>query len=318
MLIDVSTKDYRHKFPFCPHPFISETFIELVKAKAGRVVRLLEDQKKVSIGLVAGIKDGILISPFSAPFGGFHFRHNNIFPSEIDRYITQLIIYGKSQKCNKLEICLPPDIYHHSFNSKMSNSLMRNGFSQSMPEITNWVDLKDFNLVFSNCNSRSTYNQSLRNNLSFHRVTEEKEKEDTYNLVSQNRKRLGRPIYMTLSELLATCKLWPVDFFQVRDIEGNIVAGAIFYRGHANIVQGIFWGDNEYGRSLRAMNFCAYNLWTHYKKLGYKFIDLGISTEDGVPNDGLIRFKEDLDCISSLRLSFFLKLDSINQASNDE
>jgi len=142
-------------------------------------------------------------------------------------------------------------------------------------------------------------------------VTEEKEKEETYILVSHNRERFGRPIYMSFNDLFETSKLWPVDFFQVRESEGNIVAGAIFYRGHPSIVQGVFWGDNDYGRSLRAMNFCTYNLWTHYKKLGYKFIDLGISTEGGVPNDGLLRFKEDQDCISSLRLSFTLQLDII-------
>jgi hypothetical protein len=49
------------------------------------------------------------------------------------------------------------------------------------------------------------------------------------------------------------------------------------------------------------MDFLVLQLWSHYKALGYRYIDLGISTESGVPNEGLLRFKETHECVSSLR-----------------
>jgi hypothetical protein len=52
------------------------------------------------------------------------------------------------------------------------------------------------------------------------------------------------------------------------------------------------------------MDFLALNLFNHYKKLGFKFIDIGISSEAGIPNEGLVRFKEIHNCTSSLRFSF--------------
>ncbi|MEI6679700.1 MAG: hypothetical protein WCL21_13885 [Mariniphaga sp.] len=308
MLIETDTKEYRQHFPFSPNPYISEQFLDLVKGKADSIVRLIEDQVKVSIGLVAGIRDQVLISAFSSPFGGFHFLHNNIFTSEIDKFLSKLISYTASQNLKAIKISLPPDIYHQSFNSKIANSLLRNGFSMDIPEITNWVDLKKFSGEFSCRNTKRNYNQSLRHKLSFQQVFTASEKEAAYNIVCLNRLRLGYPIYMTFADFQETGKLWPVDFFQVRSQKDDVVAAAIFYRGHPTIVQGIYWGDSVHGRRFRAMDFCSLNLWNHYKNLDFEFIDLGISSESGFPKNGLVRFKEDIDCISGLRLCFTLNL----------
>jgi hypothetical protein len=46
----------------------------------------------------------------------------------------------------------------------------------------------------------------------------------------------------------------------------------------------------------------------YYKNLGFKYIDLGISSESGIPNEGLMRFKESHEAVSSLRFRFRLDL----------
>ncbi|MCB0806728.1 MAG: hypothetical protein KDC05_13095, partial [Bacteroidales bacterium] len=74
------------------------------------------------------------------------------------------------------------------------------------------------------------------------------------------------------------------------------------------ITYAVFWGDSENGRPLRAMDFMLFNLWNHYKDRKFKYIDLGISTESGIPNSGLLRFKETHDCTSSLRFSFSIAM----------
>ena len=304
MIIDIDSKSYRHRFSFDPHPYLSDPFIELYKSKVTRIVRLAEDQEKASLGLIAGINNGILKSPFSAPFGGFHFRNNRIYTGEIDRFLSQLILYVIDQNLNEIKLILPPDIYCHALNSKITNSLLRNGFSMDIPEITNWVDLKKFDNNMLTETTKRHYNHSLKNNLSFRVAHEYIEKKVAYDMIYQNRKMLGRPIYMTFNDLIEVENLWPVDFFIVEDKEGSVVASSVNYRGHPRIVQGIFWGDNDYGRRLHAVNFCSYNLWNHYKNLGFDFMDFGISTEAGIPNEGLIRFKEDHNCESALRYSF--------------
>ena len=304
MLIDVDTKEYRRFFPSDPHPFVSESFIELNKVKTEKIIRLVEDSGKPAMGLVAGIKDGKILSPFSAPFGGFHFRKDIMYISEMDNYISSLREYIISQGLMGMEIVLPPDIYHLTFNAKTVSSLMRNGFQPMLPEITNWVNLGLFNGKFMQRNSREYYRQALRNKLSFNIVSDQEDKKLIYDLIRENRAKFNRPIYMTFEDMLSMESLWPVDYFQVSSEDGVMVASAIFYRSHPDICYAVFWGDNEKGRPLRAMDYLAFELWSFYKELGYEYIDLGISTENGNPNEGLLRFKESHESTSSLRYRF--------------
>lgn len=305
MLVEVDTQTYRRYFPTDPHPFVSELFIELNKWKVDRVIRLTDDINKPVIGLIAGIKDGMAQSPFSAPFGGFHFHKDNIYIHEIDTFINSLKSYILTHGLRRIELTLPPDVYHINFNTKTVNALLRAGFNLSIPDITCWVNLLHFNGVFTQKNTRKYYDQSLRYGLSFNTTSDLSEKRKVYDLICENRMRFGRPIYMTFEDLIKTSTLWPVDFFKVLGASGEILASAIFYQNHPDICYGVFWGDTETGRSLRVMDYLTFNLWSYYKSMDFKYMDLGISTESGIPNEGLLRFKESHEAISSLRYRFW-------------
>ena len=307
MLVETDISTYRRYFPVDSNPFISERFIELNRDKVDRIIRLVDESGEPVIGLVAGIKDGILKSPFSAPFGGFHFRKENIYISEIDSFIQMLSDYAASLSLNRIEIITPPDIYHMTFNAKVVNSLIRHGYKSNLPDITNWIDLEMFNGVFSQKNSREYYRQAQRNNLVFSMGHNERDKAGIYNLICENRSKFGRPVYMTLDNILSTGEIWPVEFFKVES-EKNIVASAIFYRNHNDICYAVYWGDNDEGRPLRAMDFLLLNLFTFYREAGFRYMDLGISTENGIPNEGLLRFKESHEALSSLRYRFIQEI----------
>ena len=301
MLIETDKRTFKNLFPTDANPFISEKFIELNSRKADRIVRLVDNSNEHVIGLVAGIIDGALKSPFSAPFGGFHFRKENIYISEIDRFVKLLVGYSSSNGLHRIDIVMPPDIYHMTFNAKVISALLRNGYHFMYPEITGWVQLQDFRGVFTQKNCREYYRQAQRNNLIFNRTENVCDKKEIYELICENRAKFGRPIYMTFDNIMSTGEIWPIDFFKVESPDQQIVASAIFYRNHHQICYALFWGDNDKGRSLRAMDFLLLNLFSYYKEAGFKYIDLGISTEDGIPNEGLLRFKESHEAVSSLR-----------------
>lgn len=308
MLIEIEKSEYGKHFPVPPHPYISDKFIDLNRHKVDGIVRLVDDSGTAIMGLIAGVRNSTLLSPFSAPFGGFHFKKNNIYISEVDRFVKSLETYAESRDLKRIEIILPPFIYDGTFNSKVINSLTRNGYYNLIPELTNWIDLADFEDYFSHKNSREYYRQALRNGLQFSITEDESEKRMVYDLVAQNRARFGRQIFMTFDDIISTGELWPVDFFKVTTSVGTLVASAIFYRFDSGICYAVFWGDNEEGRPLRAMDLLAFNLWSYYKKLGFRYVDLGISTEGGIPNEGLLRFKESHEATSSLRYKFILDI----------
>lgn len=308
MLIETDRIAFRNYFPNDPNPFISEKFIEINRKKVDRVIRLIDDSGDPVIGLVVGIKNGVVMSPFSAPFGGFHFRKDNIYITEIDRFIEQLAEYAAGHGIHRIEISTSPDIYNSSFNAKAINSLIRHNYHFTYPDITNWVNLRDLGGEYSQKNSREYYRQANRKHLAFSLTQDSQDKIKIYELICQNRANFNRPVYMTFNDVLDIGKIWPVDFFKVETVDHQIVASAIFYRNHPTICYAVFWGDNAEGRPLRAMDFMLLNLFLHYKEAGFEYMDLGISTESGIPNEGLLRFKESHEAVSSLRYKFILEL----------
>lgn len=311
MLTDISVKEYSNYFIHDPNPFISEGFINLVKHKVDKVVRLIDSTNKdISIGLIAGIKNNMLIAPFSAPFGGFHYKYEAIFYDTIYDFLFKLKEYLSYQKLESLIITLPPNIYNPTINAKLVNAFIRLKFRMATPDIISFVYLKNFDGDWVKNEVKQNCNRAIRNGLSFSLLKDKEFIKEAYNIILSNREKQSRKIYMSLDEVLEVRNIMPVDFFLVRNQRGDAIGAAVFYRGHNKIVQGIFIGDVFSARKLGTMDFMFLNLFNHYKEMGFNFIDLGRSSCGGEPNIGLIRFKEIHNCISTLGYTF--QLDSSN------
>jgi len=57
------------------------------------------------------------------------------------------------------------------------------------------------------------------------------------------------------------------------------------------------------------MNFLSFNVFNYYKDLGIEIIDIGHSTEDSIPNNGLCEFKESIGCSIGILYEFYKKFD---------
>ncbi len=114
MLLNVANQLFIKYFYSDPHPFLFDGYTELNKIKCDRILRLVEEGNEHAIGLIAGITTNPLFSPVSAPFGGFHFRNNQIYIREIERYLNSLKSYVIQEGLKTIEIILPPDIYNQS------------------------------------------------------------------------------------------------------------------------------------------------------------------------------------------------------------
>ncbi|WP_352421224.1 hypothetical protein [Proteiniphilum sp.] len=303
MLVEVSKKEYRRRFTTDPHMFISEAFIDVVENKCDRVVRLMKEDDS-SMGLIAGIKDGVLKSPFSAPFGGFHYSHEYQFYYTISNFLTDLKEYIRREGLKGLSITLPPDLYQANMNAKLVNAFVKLGFTMVTPDICNWVDLKNFDGKWAKYVVEQNCRKAVKHGLTWSMVNDRESMEEGYKVILRNREEQGRKIHMTLDDLLAMNWIVPVDFFCVKNTEDNVLGVGVFYRGHEKIVQGIFMGDDLEKRNLGIMNLMYKHCFYHYKNMEVDYIDLGTSSFEGEPNVGLIRFKELHNCITSLRYTF--------------
>ncbi len=202
-----------------------------------------------------------------------------------------------------LKVTLPPDIFHPGINAKCVNSFIRHSYTFDTPEVSHWVDLQSFCHHYDDNYVRTHLRKAIAYGITFRKVTEKVEKETCYNIISHNRSSRSRPMYMDFDEVLQMESIVQVDWF-LAEVEGEAVASGIYYCNDRNISLGIFWGDTDKGRKMSAMNLLVDRLWDYYKKLGFKYVDLGISTEMGEPNSGLVRFKEGYEAEASPRFSF--------------
>lgn len=303
MLIEVSKDVYRKYFSADLNPFISEAFIELVACKTDKIVRLMKNDD-VSMGLIAGLKDDSLCAPFSAPFGGFHYSHEYLSYEIVFDFISQLKNFVRENKFKRITITLHPDLYQTNMNAKCINAFVRLNFNMSTPENINWIDLHKFDGVWVKHSVAQNCRKAQNNQLSFSVVTDEQSINDVYTIIFRNREVQGRKIHMSLNDIVQVARIMPVDFFLIKDSNGNNMGAAVFYRGHKKIAQGIFLGDDLENRSLGTMDFMYGSIYDYYKKMDYDFIDLGASGLNGEPNIGLLRFKEIHNCTTSLKYTF--------------
>lgn len=304
MLVEVTKKEYRRYFPVNYNPFISEAFISINRKKQDKVIRLIREGN-YSIGLFAGLKDGVLSSPFSAPFGGFHYSHEHLVYDLVYEFIDLLKKYVVDAGLKRVTITLPPDIYQKSMNAKMVNAFIRLGFKMEVPDLNNCVNLNEFDGSWTKSVVAQNCRKAIKNGLQWSVAVAMNDMEDAYRVIYTNREGLGRKIYMSLEDVLEVQKIFPVDFFIIRERDGTCVGGAVLYRGHESIVQGVFMGSDLEKRNLGIIDYMYMQIYDYYKELGFDYIDLGTASSQGEPNIGLLRFKEIHNSETSLKYTFY-------------
>ena len=126
-----------------------------------------------------------------------------------------------------------------------------------------------------------------------------------YEVIRLNREEHGYNLRMSLGDVMSTINVVPADFFLL-SYNGVDVASAMVYRLAPKICQVIYWGNIGAYSNLRPMNVLAYRLFEYYSKLDIDIIDIGPSSIDGVPDYGLLEFKESIGC--SVCSKYWLKL----------
>ena len=306
-VIRISAQEYGNVFTGPYHVFNSVAFSELNKSKCEDLHYLVFKEPKIKLGIILGEKGNTLCSPFSAPFGGFSFNRS----VEIEYYEHAVDILrqysGKMER--KVRITLPPNIYNSSHISKMFSALMRNDARLLYSDMNYQYPLDKFDR-FEDClerSARKNFHNSQRLGFDFQQLdsADESQVERAYEVIRINREARGYPLRMTLQAVLDTIKIVPADFF-VMSYEGVDVAAAQVFHVTSDVCQVIYWGDVPEYSHLRVMNYFTYKVFEHYFNQGLKILDIGPSTEKGIPNYGLCSFKESIGCEVSLKHTFEL------------
>lgn len=287
------------------HVFNSVDFTELNRNKAEDLHYLSIHDTKHRFGIILGERNEMLCSPFSAPFGGFT-THGVQSLEHMEEAVDWVLAYAEERSL-QLAITPQPLMYDETQISKWVSVLSRK-------MNVNYIDLNYYVELSRIANYRKIIDRSARNNLN-HALKEPfnlvklnsnnlSDVARAYEVIRRNREERGFPLRMTLEQVWQTVSnVVQADFF-VLEHEGEDVAAAQVFHVAEGVAQVVYWGDIREYSALRPMNFLTYSLFRHYYEVGLRTLDIGPSTEDGIPNYGLCEFKENIGCSVTLKYSF--------------
>jgi len=295
---EVTFEEYKEKT--MPQIFYNTmNFNNFNKDKAKKVRYLLFKDNKYRFALCVGEKNNNFLIPFSAPFASFVPLKKFWKLSELYNAVSAFDEFAKNENINKILFTLPPSIYDNTFVSSLQNVLIQNGYKVKQQELNYSLkldkEIEDYKKILPS-NGRKNLNIALKNkNIKILHCKNINQKSQAYDIIAINRNFRGYPLRMTWEQVKNTIALVPHNFF-ILENENKAIASAIIFHITNEIAQVIYWGNIPDFSEFKPMNYLAYYLYGFYHDMNFEYLDIGPSTENGVPNFGLCDFKQSIGC----------------------
>lgn len=307
----VSREAYEKAAGAIRNVFNTPRFNELNRVKVDDILYILvKKEASPRFGVIFGRRGDRLLCPFSAPFGYIEMLKKEQPLSYFYEAVEAVEELVKPLGISEISFFLPPDFYDNFCISAWYNCLSQMGyrtdnidlsFSLHIPSL--YPDYTEH--IFSN--ARNKLNIALKSALEFREAISLEEKKKAYDIIRQNRVSKGYPLRMTEEQVLSTIEVVPAHMYLV-SADGEDLAAALIYDVTGKIAQVIYWGDVPGNGEKKLINFLAFRLLQIYHDRGFDYLDIGPSTEDGVPNFGLCDFKDSIGCTRTAKVRFSKEL----------
>ncbi|MCS6796749.1 MAG: hypothetical protein RMJ97_11755 [Raineya sp.] len=293
-----------HLLPFF-EPFLFNTNKHLPLQKNSTIwVFWGEEKQKIKIRCNVFVQDNEGFSPWRMSFGGIEFDEKISYES-LNNFVEFVCDFCKNElKLKKLLIKQYPFSYAEENSHQITQILLRQGFTIINQELTHYIRVQEN----FEANLHNSAKRRLAKAIQAGFIFEEWQKPDwqeVFNFVAKARQRKNFPLTMTWQDFQETVNLFPDEYLALvvrknQEIAaltvGVVVSSKIFYN--------FYPADNPKFLQYSPMILLTQGLIQFCRKQHFEILDLGISTENGKPNFGLIRFKKNLGAKSALKLSF--------------
>ena len=179
------------------------------------------------------------------------------------------------------------------------NVYLRRGYVASAPDINYHLDVSDEALADRmNSGNRAVVRTAARKGL-FARALHPNERADAYTVNAQNRARRGRAMTMTLEALLAMESAIPGALHWFGVFHGDrMIAASVCMRSSADACYVFYLGEIDGVERQSPVTLLVSHIHDWCRDQDIALLDLGIATEDGVPNTGLMSYKRNLGFIT--------------------
>lgn len=248
------------------------------------------------------VKDKELISLDKSPFGSFVLEPGAT-ESDLHAVIRSVEDFGKSHGIEKILIKCFPQVYSEEQSTIIEKTLHDSGFTVKYRDITQVINIRPHGLSM-NVHRKRRLKKCIEKGFEFCCLSYE-QLPAAYTLFTESRRHKGYPVTMTLDDLAGMFLKFPETYllFGVLD-KDRMIAAAVIIVVNEDIVYCFYLGDSLEYRIYSPVTFLINGLYKHSMHHYFSLIDLGISTDKGVLNEGLYNFKKSLGCVDSNKVTF--------------
>ena len=288
------------------HIFNTSDFFEIHRTERAFYFQLCKKDSDIVLGTIhfTEIAPNFFKSPAKGTFGGFVIQENIEF-NICEQFIRAVDNYLWHISAKKIEIIMPPMCHNSSLFSLTYNIMIRLGYAVENHEL-NYSLVVDNICFFEKINhgNRKRLNKCLREGF-IAKELDYSVYNQAYSVILENRIRRGFIFSMQYEQILQMVYTFPekIKFFGVFN-QDIIVCSSICIVINPLILYVYAWGDIDNMQNYSPITLLANYIYEYAQKKAFQIVDLGTSTVLGEPNIGLIKFKKNLGCQESLKLSF--------------
>lgn len=246
-------------------------------------------------GWLAETSPGDVRSGARGPFGAYHSAFAPLPIALAARLVAATEEELRARQVRRLQVTLPPAAHEPEAHAEWMNTYLRLGYTAAPPDLNYHIAVTGEPLdERMNSGNRAVVRTAERKGLHA-RALHAHERADAYAVNVQNRARRGRRMTMTLEALLEMEQAIPgsLHWFGVFS-GGTMIAAATCVRLSPTSLYVFYLGEADGAERQSPVTLLVAHIYQWCADHGVTLLDLGIATECGVPNEGLMAYKRNL------------------------
>jgi hypothetical protein len=259
------------------------------------------------VGTASGVvSDGTWTSGHRAPFGGFDLARDWATPTEVGTFVDDVLAELRRRGLVAARVRTKPTSWSAA-EPLLQQALLTRGFVVEQAELNFHIDVgtrhADGYAASLKKEARKALHRAQGLGLDFSLLDDPATWDEAFTVLRANRESKGRPMNLDLDELRRLAAAFGDRIRMVVLRHGDaVVAAALLYRADPGREVVVRWGDHGHELPHSPMYLLAERVVDLVGSEGATRLDLGISTDGGVPNPGLVQFKRAVGADAELRL----------------
>ncbi len=251
---------------------------------------------------IYGVYDRYIKSPGKATFGGLWISDGEptvSFYKDLYQNLFDLI-----NPLSVKTVVLPPMFFYPHVFENQSKALESLGFTKQFDDVNFHIEIDRWSPKLLSKGNRKKIRQFFEAGGEVVHGTES-DYIEAYNVLKGNREHRGVKISMDLEKFTRNLVELPQFYSLYLAKVGPSIAGVAYVVKISEEVNYVlFWGDDVTFRHFSPVASLLNYLVAISKRDGFSCLDLGISSVDGVLDNGLARFKQNLGAIETLKPTY--------------